>query len=257
MEAYVTLEIGAELEGMKYDAFQKSVARKRDKYLVKTVVPENGGREVVMVAVSSLSKSARNAWKEREKLRLLAEAKSNPETEKPADIRADAPWYVGTDLEWYMSTYKENYYRGIELRGIIQKFLQYDDRGRTQYAEEFSEEHLGKNKRTLYRYLESYNEALAWADRLGREDGCDYSFFTVLALCRKPKQTGLFPAFTPEVKQAIQNIWFHKDFAANNSTREMLYEKCAGDYAAAGSDTTAGRIQFRRRDTDPGAEVPD
>lgn len=30
MEAYVTLEIGAELEGMKYDAFQKSVARKRD-----------------------------------------------------------------------------------------------------------------------------------------------------------------------------------------------------------------------------------
>ena len=152
MEAYVTLEIGAELEGMKYDAFQKSVARKRDKYLVRTVVPENGGREVVMVAVSSLSKSARNAWKEREKLRLLAEAKSNPETEKPADIRADAPWYVGTDLEWYMSTYKENYYRGIELRGIIQKFLQYDDRGRTQYAEEFSEEHLGKNKRTLYRY---------------------------------------------------------------------------------------------------------
>lgn len=106
MEAYVTLEIGAELEGMKYDAFQKSVARKRDKYLVRTVVPENGGREVVMVAVSSLSKSARNAWKEREKLRLLAEAKSNPETEKPADIRADAPWYVGTDLEWYMSAGK-------------------------------------------------------------------------------------------------------------------------------------------------------
>ena len=26
-------------------------------------------------------------------------------------------------------------------------------------------------------------------------------------------------------QQAIQNIWFHKDFAANNSTREMLYEK--------------------------------
>ena len=64
--------------------------------------------------------------KKREKLRLLAEAKSDPETEKPADIRADAPWYVGTDLEWYMSTYKENYYRGIELRGIIQKFPHQD-----------------------------------------------------------------------------------------------------------------------------------
>lgn len=225
MEAYVTLEEAASLEHRDYEAMKKCIQRNSEKYKVSFQKPENGGKDRVLVAVSSLSKPARNAWKEREKLRLLAEAKSDPETEKPADIRADAPWYVGTDLEWYMSTYKENYYRGIELRGIIQKFLQYDDRGRTQYAEEFSEEHLGKNKRTLYRYLESYNEALAWADRLGREDGCDYSFFTVLALCRKPKQTGLFPAFTPEVKQAIQNIWFHKDFAANNSTREMLYEK--------------------------------
>ena len=209
MEAYVTLEEAAELEQIKYKSMSQNLIRNENKYKVRREKSEDGGKDRVLVAVSSLSKPARNAWKEREKLRLLAEAKSDPETEKPADIRADAPWYVGTDLEWYMSTYKENYYRGIELRGIIQKFLQYDDRGRTQYAEEFSEEHLGKNKRTLYRYLESYNEALAWADRLGREDGCDYSFFTVLALCRKPKQTGLFPAFKPEVKQAIQNIWFH------------------------------------------------
>lgn len=225
IQGYVTLNEAAELEGVKYDAFQKSIVRNRDKYEIKTVANSNGGRAVVLVAVSSLSKSARNAWREREKLRLLAEEKADPEADHPPDIRSEAPWYVGTDVEWYMSTYKENYYKGIELREIIQKFLQYDDRGRTQYADQFAQEHLGKNRRTLYRYLESYNEALAWADRLGRKDGCDYSFFTVLALCRKPKQTGLFPAFTPEVKQAIQNIWFHKDFAKNNSTREMLYEK--------------------------------
>lgn len=225
MEAYVTMEEAAALEQCDYEAMKKNVQRNPRKYKVTFQKAKSGGKDRVLVAVSSLSKSARNAWREREKLRLLAEEKADPEVDHPPDIRSEAPWYVGTDVEWYMSTYKENYYKGIELREIIQKFLQYDDRGRTQYADQFAQEHLGKNRRTLYRYLESYNEALAWADRLGREDGCDYSFFTVLALCRKPKQTGLFPAFTPEVKQAIQNIWFHKDFAKNNSTREMLYEK--------------------------------
>ncbi len=29
----------------------------------------------------------------------------------------------------------------------------------------------------------------------------------------------------PEVKQVIKNIWFDEDFARNQGTREMLYEK--------------------------------
>lgn len=225
MEAYVTLEEAAELENSNYETMKKTIQRNSGTIKTRTEKSQNGGKDRVLVAVSSLSKSARNAWKEREKLRKLAEAPPQEDTEAPADIRQNAPWYVGTDIEWYMTNYKEHYYKGVELRDVIRKFLRYDDRGRTQYAEEFSEKYLGKNKRTLYRYLESYNEAAAWANRLGEEDGCDYEFFTVLALCRKPKQTGMFPSFKPEVKQAVQNIWFNKEFAANQGTKEMLYEK--------------------------------
>ena len=84
---------------------------------------------------------------------------------------------------------------------------------------------MGKGKRTLYRYTKAYQEACAWADTLHKRDGGNYEFFKVLCLCRKPKEAGTFPSFTPEVKQVIKNIWFNKDFARNQGTREMLYDK--------------------------------
>ena len=84
MEAYVTLEEAASLEHRDYEAMKKCIQRNSEKYKVSFQKPENGGKDRVLIAVSSLSKPARNAWKEREKLRLLAEAKSDPETEKPA-----------------------------------------------------------------------------------------------------------------------------------------------------------------------------
>ena len=170
-EMYVSLKEAAELEEIKYNSLVQKIRRSPEKYQVKKA-DGSSDKDLKLVAVSSLSKSARNAYKEREKLRKLAEAPAG-KCETILDIRQEAPWYVGTDIEWYMSTYKEHYFKGIELRNIIRKFLEYDDRGRTQYAEEFSEKYLGKNKRTLYRYIESYNVALAWADRLGKEDGCN------------------------------------------------------------------------------------
>ena len=78
---------------------------------------------------------------------------------------------------------------------------------------------------TLYRYTKAYLEASAWADKLEKEDGAGREFFKVLCLCRKPKETGCFPSIKPEVKQVIKNIWFNEDFARNQGTREMLYEK--------------------------------
>ena len=58
-----------------------------------------------------------------------------------------------------------------------------------------------------------------------KQDGGNYDFFKVLCLCRKPKEAGTFPSFKPEVKQAIKNIWFNKEFAQNQGTKEMLYVK--------------------------------
>lgn len=72
---------------------------------------------------------------------------------------------------------------------------------------------------------QAYLEASAWADKLEKEDGAGREFFKVLCLCRKPKETGCFPSIKPEVKQVIKNIWFNEDFARNQGTREMLYEK--------------------------------
>lgn len=111
MEAYVTLEEAAELEEVKYKTLSKNISRNAEGFVIKNEKGINGGKDRVFVAVSSLSKSARNAYKEREKLRKLAEAPEG-EAETVQDIREEAPWYVGTDIEWYMANYKENYFKG-------------------------------------------------------------------------------------------------------------------------------------------------
>ena len=221
-DIYVTLSEAADLERVAYDAMKKR-AQRGNGLRTRLEKSENGGKDVVLVAISSLSKQARNAYKERQKLKQLSE--QSAELPKETFPESQTPWYVDTDLDWYMEHYKEAYYKGIELGNIVRDFLQYDDRDRTRYAEEYAQEHLGKGARTLYRYTKTYLEASAWADKLNREDGSNYDFLKALSLCRKPKESGTFPSFSAEVKQVIKNIWFNKDFAANQGTREMLYGK--------------------------------
>lgn len=221
-ESYVTLEEAAELENIPYQTMVRRTQRRREDFDTRIEKSEIGGRDRVLVAVSSLSKQARNAWKEREKLRSFTERV--PEGDG-AGQGTEPPWYVGMDIDWYIENHRESYYKAVELGNVVRKFLQYDEGDRTKYAEEFAREHLGKGQRTLYRYAKAYLEASAWADRLQKEDGAGYEFFRVLCLCRKPKETGNFPSFTPEVKQCIKNIWFNREFAQNLGTREMLYQK--------------------------------
>lgn len=217
-EQYVTLNEAAELEGVKYNSMVQKVNRNKLDYKTRIEEQDSGGKGRVLVAVSSLSKQARNAFKERAKLQ---ESYLNDDNTEGKEM----PWYVTTDLEWYISNNKESYYKAIELCNIVRDFLQYDDKDRTKFAEQYAQEHLGKGQRTLYRYTKSYLEAAAWANKMKQQDEQDYDFYKVLSLCRKPKEVGLFPSFTEEVKQVIKNIWFNKDFASNLGTREMLYEK--------------------------------
>lgn len=220
-ETYVTLAEAAELENVKYKTMAQRLSRKNT-FEVKTEKPRDGGKDTVFVAVSSLSKAARAAWRERERLKELA-AEAPPEVAE--NVKRDIPWYVSVDLDWYIENYKERYYQAVELGNVIRRFLQYDEGDRTRYAEEYAQKYLGKGYRTLYRYTKAYLEASAWADKLQKEDGSGYDHFKVLCLCRKPKESGTFPSIKPEVKQVIKNIWFNRDFAANLGTREMLYEK--------------------------------
>lgn len=219
-DTYVTLNEAAELESIGYDTMKKRIHRNPEKFLITKEQRKTGGKEMTMVAISSLSKKARTAWKEREKLKAVAEA---PVQE--ADQVEDTPWYVEEDIDWYIENHKNEWYKAMELGNHIREFLEYDDKGRTEFAESFAQERLGKGKRTLYRYTKSYMEACAWADKLHKEDDGNYDFFKVLCLCRKPKEAGTFPSFKPEVRQAIKNIWFNETFAQNQGTREMLYEK--------------------------------
>lgn len=221
-EVYVTLSEAAELEGVQYQTMARRTQRNKKNFVTKTEKSETGGRDVVLVAVSSLSKQARNAWKEREKLKSFTEEFPD---KKEDEQKPEVPWYVNTDVDWYIENYKERYYKAVELGNVVRKFLQYDKGDRTKYAEEFAQKYLGKGQRTLYRYTKAYLEASAWADKLEKEDGAGREFFKVLCLCRKPKETGCFPSIKPEVKQVIKNIWFNEDFARNQGTREMLYEK--------------------------------
>lgn len=219
-EVYVTLNEAAELEGIQYKTLSKRIDRNPEKFLITKEQRNGGGKELTMVAVSSLSKKARTSWKEREKLKEVANA---PVQE--AEDKTEIPWYVGEDLDWFIEKHNSEWYKAMELGNIVREFMDYDERGRTEFAESFAQERLGKGKRTLYRYTKSYMEAEAWADKMHKEDGGNYEFFKVLCLCRKPKEAGTFPSFTPEVRQAIKNIWFNAEFAQNQGTKEMLYDK--------------------------------
>lgn len=161
-ESYVTLGEAAELEGVKYKTMAQRLSRKKDIFETKTEKSETGGKDVVLVAVSSLSKQARNAWKEREKLKSFTEEVPG---EQEAEQKPEVPWYVNTDIDWYIENYKERYYKAVELGNVVRKFLQYDEGDRTKYAEEFAQKYLGKGQRTLYRYTKAYLEASAWADQ--------------------------------------------------------------------------------------------
>lgn len=219
---YVTLTEAAELESTGYDTMQKKVRRAPEKYHIIMKQNETGGKELVMVAVSSLSKKARTAWKERQKLKAVAES---PAIQKEEPEALEVPWYINEDVDYFIENHKKEWYKAMELGNIVREFLDYDERGRTGYAESFAQERLGKGKRTLYRYAKSYMEAMAWADKMHKKDGVNYDFYKVLCLCRKPKEAGTFPSFTPEVRQAIKNIWFNEEFAQNQGTKEMLYAK--------------------------------
>ena len=127
-EVYVTLSEAAELEGVQYQTMARRTQRNKKNFVTKTEKAETGGRDVVLVAVSSLAKQARNAWKEREKLKSFTEEFPD---KKEDEQKPEVPWYVNTDVDWYIENYKERYSKAVELGNVVRKFLQYDEGDRT------------------------------------------------------------------------------------------------------------------------------
>ncbi|MBU5442050.1 Mu transposase C-terminal domain-containing protein [Paenibacillus sp. MSJ-34] len=217
-EIYITLEAAAGLEGMSYDTVKKKVQRNPGAFKAKTEAVITGGKERVLIALSSLSKKARLAYKQVSNIDgadLVINEHARTE---------EIPWYIGVDPAEYIEKNGKAYYEAVELMKVIREFLNYGDRDRTEFADSFAKAN-GMSQRTLYRHSQSYLEASAWALKMSKQDGKNYDFFKVLALCRKPKQKNTFPSLTPEVKAFIENLWFDSSFAENNGTREMVYSK--------------------------------
>ncbi|CAH8248774.1 Mu transposase C-terminal domain-containing protein [Paenibacillus melissococcoides] len=219
VEIYITLEEAAGFEGISYKGLTSRVNRHPDVYLTRTEpASTSGGKPRVLVSLSSLSKKARRAYKQAQNIQ--GEDIIISERAKTEEI----PWYIYTDLAEYIEKNSKAYYEAVELSKIIHEFLNYGDRDRTEFAGSFAKAN-GMSQRTLYRHSQSYLEASAWALKMNKQDGKNYDFFKVLALCRKPKQKHTFPSLTPEVRAFIENLWFEPVFASNNGTIEMLYGK--------------------------------
>ena len=209
MDDYVTIAEAAELENIDYETLKKRIQRNSDKFLTKKEKTDDGGKDRVLVAVSSLSRKAQSSKKLEIKIEETIE---------------DVPWYVDVDINWYIENNKERYYKAVELANTVRKFVEYDIDNKTEHAEEVARK-LDISTRSLYRFAQAYSEANAWAVKMEKEDGRSYDYFKVLSLCRKPKLMYTFPSLSDEMRALIENIWFDRTFASNLGTIEMLYEK--------------------------------
>ena len=219
-DVFIGLEEAAAFEGISYKGMTSRVARNPKQFKTKTQPREGGGKDQVMISVSSLSTKGRKAWKAAQKV---------DGRDVIIDKRTDsAPWYVGADLNHFIEgdggKRKKAYYEAVELAARVQDFIDYDGPDRTAYAERYALG-LGVSLPTLYRYVDNVLKANAWALKLEREDGQNREYFRALALCRKPREKATFPSLTDEQRAVIENIWFDRRFAANLGTIEMLYEK--------------------------------
>ncbi|MEG0338569.1 MAG: transposase [Oscillospiraceae bacterium] len=215
-EEYVTLEEAAGFESLKYNTVIQRLQRNPQIFKTQTQPRECGGKDMVLVAVSSLSAKGRRAYKASRRI-----FGSDVIIDENA---ADEPWYLDVNLNSYIESNKQKYYESIELVNMVQRFIAYPTAQKTDYAQQFAME-LGVSQRTLYRYTENVIQASAWALKLEKEDGMSREYFRALSLCRKPKDSGSFPSLTDEQRAVIENIWFDKDFSANRGTMEALYSK--------------------------------
>ncbi|MEF2968332.1 Mu transposase C-terminal domain-containing protein [Paenibacillus sp. M1] len=226
---YITIDEAAGYEGVSYETIKKKIQRNPKAFITKHEASPSGGKDRVLISISSLSKKARLAYKKSTQIKggdILIEERAKNE---------EIPWYVECDLNAYLTKNSKQYYEAVELANHIREFLNYADADRTKFSEVFAAK-LGISQRTLYRHAESYLEASAWALKMRKQDGNDYEFFKVLALCRKPKQKFTFPSLSPECKAFIENLWFDQDFAANNGTIDMVYSRLMKVASANGWD---------------------
>lgn len=217
-ESFVTLEVAATLEGISYNTFIVKKNRNTEQYTIKTEKPENGGKDRVLVSVSSLSTKAIKTYQLKQDLKV----KNFIDDVESSDGDEDEAWYVGVDINQYMKKYSEKFYKRVEMANLIKEYLSYKGDKKTKYAEEFARGKLGMCGRNFKRKVDKYLEGCAWAIEMSEIDGKNYDFYKILALCPAPRKRNHI-VLTEEMKAVIENIWFDKGFAANHRKQTKLY----------------------------------
>lgn len=236
-EIFVSLEQAAQLEGIQYKTMSKRIISHPEDYITREKPRPGGGKPLVTVALSSLSKKARKAYKAAQKVDGGDAVQAN-------SPNGQSPWYVEVDFHWFVENHQTEYYQKVELKNHILEFLEYDDADRTAHAEEFAGQ-LGISSRTLYRYAKDVLEAGARANQREAETGRNHDYYQVLCLCRKPRDAQTFPSLSDEMKIKIENIYFNNTLRQNLSTKKDAYDKLVANCKLSGIEPPSYQMVAR------------
>ncbi len=224
-EGFVTLAEAARLEDIEYNTLVQRLKRSPEEFVTMEV--QWYGKPMKLLAAASLSPKANRAWQRERRLTAQAAKEQQPTPDPSKEEGEDElkrPWYVEVDHHWYIENYRDAYYKALALTEVVRELHNYTGADKTEFSARLAEQH-SLTQRTLYRFAKQYLEGSMWAMKYEQLTGGNYDHLKVLALCRKPKDAGRFPSLTPEVKAAIENIWFDKEFRINQSTVAMLYSE--------------------------------
>ncbi len=214
-EIFISLEEAAKLEGIKYNTLIQRISRNTKNYVTKTEPSANGGKDRLLILLDCLSTKAIRSYQ------AIMEAEIRKDIDETESKDPDEAWYVGVDYNWYIHNYKQKFYQMVDLARRIEEFLEYKGEDKTEYTEQFAML-LGMSGRNFRRKVDKYLEGLRWAAEMQEQDGKNYEFYKILALCPQPRKGG-HVSLTEEMKTTIENIWFDKMFAMNHRTQSDLY----------------------------------
>jgi hypothetical protein len=99
-EVYISLSEAAELENIKYNTLVQQIKRNPEKFQLRKEQRTDGGKDLSMIALSSLSKKAVAAYKERQKLAEVPAVSGMEEVAVSGE--SEVPWYVNEDVDYFM-----------------------------------------------------------------------------------------------------------------------------------------------------------
>jgi transposase InsO family protein len=217
---YLSLHDAAKYEGIDYDSIKKRMYRNPDTYDIKKEPAPNGGKERVMVALTSLSVKAQRAYNaDRDSLKV----ERNVEVSECESL----PWYVDGDYASYIENNRSRYDEAIKLRNHILNYLKRVEEAAYSQKKGIACEFAttwNMSVENFYIKVRKYNEALLWAKKREQSDGQSYNYYTVLALCPEPRKKNKFPSLSEQMKAFITSKWFGKPLAQNQATVQMIYD---------------------------------